>query len=228
MALGNLSNDALKELIADWLEATAGRPVYMGLDREEAIRRARPLLEEIEAGSVRPADFRLDDELKDVLYGLVHLLKTAARGAVPGPSRAVYEFLLGVEWAPGWFDEKGDLLRQCAEAGGFSSAGERAIDGIEGGRAPVASEPEMHRVFRGSLDSLRADFDLQGLTEGEAAELEQALLRWFLRFCRRPGSTRAQLATLLLAASADFAREYCRFGSAARLLPPVEEPRKDR
>ncbi len=113
--IGEMDIGALKEVLAEWLEATRGLEIPVGLEIEEALERARELMPLILAGAILPGQVRLDEEFKDVLYGLVSLATRSHEGSSL-EIQAVYRFIRGIEWPDDTFDEKGDLLRECRTA----------------------------------------------------------------------------------------------------------------
>ena len=74
----------------------------------------------------------LDENGKDVLWALVKLVEEScvAPQRSVGEAAAVYKFLRKIEWQVDRFDEKNELLRQCAIAG-WRSVG---IDPLDIGR----------------------------------------------------------------------------------------------
>lgn len=205
-----LDRGSLKELIAEWLEyAGDSRPV-VGLEIEEALRRARRLLPQIGAGRLESSDVVLDEDFKDVLYGLVRLVQTNARGATAEQPKAVYEFIRGIEWPDDIFGEKAELLAQCLAA---------LRPGPDENADPSATEART--LFEASLALIHANLiGRQALSEIEARGIEQDLLGWFVRFCRRSGGTVANVQALLLEASDKFALEKGRFSSAGSGTAP--------
>jgi tetratricopeptide (TPR) repeat protein len=114
----------MKQRIANWLAVTQAVEVRVGLDADEAARRAPELLRAILDRRLSPESVVLDDDLKQVLSVLVSRLATS----ISDPEErlheadAVYQFILRLAWPTDHFGEQQDLLIECAEIG-WSSIG---------------------------------------------------------------------------------------------------------
>ncbi len=105
--------------IPGWIEATEGRKIPPGLNKKDALRRARELRDTLRNGTFSPSDFRLDDESANVLYGLCALLRdleeppeVALRDA-----RAAYSLISWIDWPSDAVSEREELLRWCLDLG---------------------------------------------------------------------------------------------------------------
>ena len=209
--LEELDLATLKSLIGDWLESPEAANAPLGLEVDEAFRRAEQLKPLIVAGVISPEEVELDEDLKEVLYALDSLVADRRRGAAcPQEARAVYRFLRGLSWPDDDLGEKDDLMDRCALA-----ARDSAPVGANAAAEPVEAAPsneQIRKVFEESAPLIRAILvKYHDLTEPEAVEFEKDLLTWFTRFCQRPNATASRMRTLLLAQCSRLAREYQRF-----------------
>lgn len=109
----------LKRQIAAWLAVTGQARPSVGLDEQEASRRADDLLSAILENRVRPESLEPNEETKQVLSIIVRRLKESILD--PGQrlhqADAVYQFIRRLRWPTDEFGEQRDLLLECAEIG---------------------------------------------------------------------------------------------------------------
>jgi tetratricopeptide (TPR) repeat protein len=122
MSLGH--EHEMLPLIRDWLAATRGIEVAVGLSSGEARRRALEFLDSIESKRVVSDAVGVDDDLKDTLWGVLAELDERPIG--PSTLRVcnrVYQFVSAVPWPDGIFEERSDLLHGLASVGWRSAPG---------------------------------------------------------------------------------------------------------
>lgn len=231
----------LKDQIAEWLELTKGMELPLGLEIEEALERASELMPLILDGKISSAGIELDEEFKDVLYGLVALLVEAKKvsGGLPRETEAVFRFISGIEWLHDSYGEKEELLRECAAESqeaigsgifGTDSAwasrpgahGDEALSGPAQDRiwAEDLSGEEIRRLMDEAVGRARmALIAFRQLTEPQARKIEEQLYLWVTRFVRRSGSFRGDLKALLSETYARFARQLSQADTKAIPLP---------
>src|SRR3984893_8614928 len=97
--------------IKDWVDATAGTKVKVGLTTESARERALRLSVEMLDGK-RPD---LNDDLPDVLHALVCLVEESSPASVPGGAvEKYYSFVDGLSWGSDGFGEAATLKTRLA------------------------------------------------------------------------------------------------------------------
>jgi hypothetical protein len=225
MKLDWLSDDELEDWIRASLRAIR-EAASKGLEREEAIRRARETYQLILADRIPPEDFELDQQRKDVLYAMVYVVLDAEISAGGRPMRqamAVYEFIRGIQWDDDDLGERETLLTDCVAAARrhlgaarAEGAGQKIEPAVASEGPNVSPEEAIKRIFGGTVPALHAIFtDVHGLSEAEAERLEGELYEWFIRFCRREANLQQNARALLLAAGSQFALQYRRFQDEA-------------
>lgn len=194
------------------------------LDEKEAVRRAVELEKLIRTGEVSPSDIESGDDSKDVLCALVYRVLPDGQGDLEEETarRLAHTFIEGIEWGDDDVSEKRELMDECLN-GGLRNRGEspkpEASPSVAPTDAPTSSgtlqgpEPdgqaEMRSVFEQKVPIIHATLvELHGLTDVDASGLEQELLSWFLRFCRREAGKVRDPHALLLAGALQLGRHH--------------------
>ncbi len=117
----SISKDATHfvKLIPRWLAATEGIEIPLGIEVEEARRRALELRSLLREEKITAADLQLDDDTVDVLWQLCCLLTQPENESgltlLKDASNA-YELISRIAWPVDDFGERLEMLRQCALA----------------------------------------------------------------------------------------------------------------
>jgi tetratricopeptide (TPR) repeat protein len=134
---------ALKRQIAAWSVVTKDHEVPIGLEAEEARRRAHELVHAILVGEASPDSVTIDDDTKHVLSLVVSLLSDAPAETRLHDANAIYHFIRRLPWRQDAFGEQQDLLLECAEIG-WASIGLSLADIELSRRTAEADGQPMH------------------------------------------------------------------------------------
>ncbi len=110
--------------IRDWLAATSGVEIPLGLSREDARWRACEFLAAIVDGTIAPDQVEMDDDLKDVLWASVEELDEKPLSQLTFEEcDCFYRFVAALSVEDDPFDERDEILHRVARIGWRSAPG---------------------------------------------------------------------------------------------------------
>ena len=188
--------------IRDWLAATTGMEIPLGLSPTDARRGAREFLSAIAAGTVLPDNVEMDDELKDILWASVGELSDKPLGHPTfEESDRLYQFVAALPMGNDPFDERDDLLNSVARIGWRSAPG--GLDTVLNARGVVWEHggEQSHREILETAAELPARIEaLVGQQVLEISEIREICSRLVKLSSIRPGLVApcsSQLYTIL-------------------------------
>jgi tetratricopeptide (TPR) repeat protein len=146
--------------IRDWLAATTGVELPLGLSRADARRRAPEFLAGIAAGTVLPENVDVDEELKDILWASVDELDAKPLGrATFEECDRFYQFVMGLRVENDAFYERDEVLHGVARLGWRSAPG--GLEAVFRDRAIIwqSGDEIRHREICESADQLPASLE---------------------------------------------------------------------